>query len=213
MLPFFIENANGIMEAVSIAKNFLNAHGSVPIHKPALNPCSEMTKKNGASNIVKNPDWKVDFGNFSIEYEIINKNIVHGISEGRLRKKQIEPIFEFHENLIKKSLFPPENYYFILALNQYSGIRHNARKKYLESLLKFHQKHPFKILLFYGTSRLIKAAINLARPFIPFKVGVTNDLEGALSIIQKDQHLINQKEDLELVEKTCQVQQDHEKNM
>ena len=71
--PFIIENANGIKEAVSIAKKFLNAHDSVQIHEPALNLYSEMTKKNGASNVVENPDWKVDFGNFSIKYEIINK--------------------------------------------------------------------------------------------------------------------------------------------
>ena len=173
-----------------------------------MNPSDVMTKKNRASNVVKNPDWTVDFGNFSIEYEIINENIVHGISKGRLREEQIASIFEFHENLIKSSQFPTDNYYFVLGLSQYSGIGQNARKKYVETLIKFHRKHPFKILFFYGTSRLIKAAINLARPFVPFTVKVTNDLESALGKIPNEQHTIHMHENLRLAVKTDQDKTD-----
>ena len=43
------------------------------------------------------------------------------------------------------------------------------------------------MFVFYGANRLVKAGINLARPFVPFKVAIADNLAQALDIVAEDE--------------------------
>jgi len=40
------------------------------------------------------------------------------------------------------------------------------------------------MLIFYDVNRLLRAAINMSRPFAPFRVRVAKDLNSALNLIE-----------------------------
>ena len=59
----------------------------------------------------------------------------------------------------------------------FEGTTQKARKKYVTTILKFYKEYPFEMLVFYGPTTLLRAAINLSAPFVPFKVRMVKDLD------------------------------------
>jgi len=57
----------------------------------------------------------------------------------------------------------------------------------VNGISKLYKKHPFGMFIFYGANRLLRAGINLAKPFISFKVGIVDDLDRALALVADDE--------------------------
>ena len=88
-----------------------------------------------------------------------------------------------------------DSYYYVLGLSESRGAGQKARKLYIKSILNLYKMHPFHMLIFYGANWLLPAGINMAKPFVPFKVQVVNNLDSALKQIaeemSKDRHSSN----------------------
>ena len=78
------------------------------------------------------------------------------------------------------------HYYYVLGIKGIEGTTQKARKNYVTTILKFYKEYPFEMLLFYGPTTLLRAAINLSAPFVPFKVRMVQDLKGALNVIEQE---------------------------
>ena len=188
LFSFNIETTHDFIEAVSLAHKMVTNNKNKAYESPSeisSIPLNVNSKKDGRKRVITDPGWQYKTENFSLRFEIINDNILHGITTGRLREDQIGPSLSLQEEVTKASHLLPDGYYFILGLSQYGGIGQKARKLYADAILELYKKYPFKMLMFYGASKLLKAAINLARPFVPFKIRVTNDLDSTLALIEE----------------------------
>ena len=188
---FAMEVAEDFSDAVSLAHKILfsnrNEANASTFDSPSRQSSSASTSDE-SERAVADSAWHYKTDNFSLKFEIINSNILHGITTGRLKEEQIEPSFQLHEKVTRESDLFPGRYYFVIGLDQYVGIGQKERKLYVKAILEFYKKYPFKMLIFYGVNRLLRAAINMSRPLVPFKVRVTKDINSALNLIEDHNH-------------------------
>ena len=137
-------------------------------------------------SVFSKPEWHFQANNFSLGYEIINGNVLHGVSTGRLQEDHIEPAFQLKENIISSMGLDSGSYFYVLGLTESKGASQKARKRYINAILRLYKKYPFQMFIFYGANWLLTAGINLAKPFVPFKVRVANDFDGALKLIAEE---------------------------
>jgi hypothetical protein len=189
ILKFKAEIVNNYTDAVQLAQKMLSSGQSELGDSPAnaASPPSDPSLREGSSKkMIANPLWHIQEQNYSLRFEVINDNVLHGITTGRLEKEHIDPSMRMQEEVIKSMGLSANSYFYVLGLEQSDGTSQNARKKYVQAILDLYKKYPFNMFIFYGANRLLKAGINLARPFVPFKVRVEKDLESALNLIDKE---------------------------
>jgi len=134
----------------------------------------------------RKPEWHFQADNFSLRYEVINGNVLHGISTGQLKEDHIEPAIRLKENIISSMGLDSDSYYYVLGLTGSKGASPKARKLYINAILRLYKKYPFQMFIFYGANKLLTAGINLAKPFVRFKVRVANNFDEALKLIAEE---------------------------
>ncbi|MCP4076208.1 MAG: response regulator [Gammaproteobacteria bacterium] len=122
---------------------------------------------------------------FLAQFEIIDGHIFHWISEGFFEEKHVSSIFEINSEAFASVDRTGGAFYFILGVAEISKSTRKARALYIDRIKQWQKQHPFELFIFYGANRILSAAINLARPFAPFKVRMTKDLDSALALIGK----------------------------
>jgi len=192
---FAMEISQDFSDAISLANKILPSNKILSSNIDKTNesasnaPPSEINYaqyRNECERKSTDSTWQYKAENFLLRFEILSTNVLHGISTGRINKDQIEPSFQLQEKVIKSSNLSLDSYYYIIGLDQSASIGQKERKLYVNAILNFYKKHPFKILIFYGVNTLLKAAINISRPFVPFRVKVVNDLKSALALIEDE---------------------------
>ena len=136
--------------------------------------------------VIKKPDWHFQAENFSLHFEAIDENIIHGITTGMFNEHNVEPAFRLKETVIKAMGLELKPYYLVIGLTETKGASQKARNRYIEGILRLFKKYPFQVIVFYGANRLLTAAINLAKPFVPFSVRVVKNFEKALNLISEE---------------------------
>ena len=193
LFEFTMEIAEDFSDAVSLAhkilSNKMNEANSSRLDSLSRQ-MNSASNRNDSERAIADSTWQYKNDNFSLKFEIINSHILHGITTGRLKEQQIEPSFQLQEKVARESNLFPDSYYFIIGLDQAVGIGQKERKLYVKAILKYYKKYPFKMLIFYGVNRLLKAAINMSRPFVPFKVRVAKDFNSALNLIEDHNHRV-----------------------
>jgi len=134
-------------------------------------------------NIITRDDWKLQLDSYTVQYEFIDDNIAHSISTGFLEEAHIPPLFEIIDKSYNQMRLHGTPFYFINGVKELKGVTLKARKLYINNIIKWYENHPFHILIFYGANSLFHAAVNLAKPFLPFSVRVVKDLDSALKMI------------------------------
>ncbi|MBU8914168.1 MAG: HAMP domain-containing histidine kinase [Spirochaetales bacterium] len=191
IVPFVAEIADNHVDAVGRAQEML-PDAQLNAGKPHADTDRHVrgTHDEDVSphRVVSHPDWYHQAGNHSIRFEIVNDNILHGISIGRLENEHIDPVFSVKEKIMKSSLTlgVSDSYYYVLGLTEAQGTAQGVRKSYVEAVSAWYEEHPFRMLIFYGANKWLKAGIALARHLVPFRVRVADDLDGALAIIAED---------------------------
>jgi signal transduction histidine kinase len=186
---FDVRIASDYSEAVKLAQKVLSKSQSKAGNDPTKaesRPPEISDKERSPHEITANPDWYFQTRDFSLRYEIIYGNVLHAISTGKFKEEYLEPCFKMQEKIASSLRFSTHPFYFVLCLQESKGTSQKARKSYIKALTEFHKKYPFKMAIFYGVNRFLKAAINLNKPFVPFKVRMAEDLEDALTLINKD---------------------------
>ena len=133
--------------------------------------------------VLRKPEWHYHAENFSVHFEIINDNILHGIASGMFKEDHVEPAIRLKETVIGSINSKSKPYYIILGLSETKSASQKSRNRYVEAILKLYKNNPFHLLVFYGANRLLTAAINLAKPFVPFKVKVAKDFRESLEFV------------------------------
>jgi signal transduction histidine kinase len=189
ILKFNVHVVNNYSNAVKLAQKILSRSqppiGASPTNDPFL--CFNVSHKNASPyKIITNQDWYFKAENFSLRYEVIDNNILHGYTTGHLEKDHIGPSFRMKEKVIRSICSTEDFYYYVLGLKESVGISQKTRKLYVNTIFDLYKKYPFQMFVLYGANGILKAAINLTRPFAPFKVRVVKDLHSALKLIASD---------------------------
>ena len=135
---------------------------------------------------VRKQEWHLQFGTFSLHFEVCDGNILHGIAAGRFKGDHIEPGFRLKNKVINTMGLDSTPYFCVMGLTGIDGAGQKARKGYVKALIQLYRKHPFSILIFYGANKLVTAAINMSKPFVPFKVRVVKDFDDAVKLITNE---------------------------
>jgi signal transduction histidine kinase len=136
---------------------------------------------------VTNPGWNIEIEGLSIESEVINDNIMHTQSQGFMEEVHLEVITQLTEKITAEKNGQKRFDYFISGTSGLIGTSGKARLGFLEMLKQLYDEHQFRLYLVYGANRLIRAAIYLMNPFLPFKLRVATDFRQALRLALDDQ--------------------------
>ncbi len=193
IFAFTMEIAQNFSDAVFFAHKILSGSKDETNNSPVDSPSKQMDfepDRDPEEAVRADSTWQYKTNNFAFRVEIINTNVLHGITAGRIKANQMAPTFQLLEEAVHASKLPPAGYYHIVGLDRSVGIGQKERKLYVKTVLEFYEKYPFKMLIFYGVNRLLRAAINMSRPFAPFRVRVAKDLTGALNLIDDQHHRV-----------------------
>ena len=175
-------------EAIKLARQMQNKIGrpevNLQVKEAAAKP--EIIAEATPQKVLANPDWELQYPNFTLRFEVADDSILHCIASGRPLESNIEAGVRLQERIINTMGLTDKGWYFVMNLKNITGLGQKSRKVYIQLLLNLYQKYPFQILIFYGASRLLKAAINMTRPFISFRVIVVEDWNAALQAVAKD---------------------------
>jgi len=178
-----VELVDDYTEAVKLALEVLSADKAGAVNfveqVPAKLPII-------SQELITRDDWLVQLDGYSARYELIDDDIAHIISVGSMEKAHIPPLFEAMDKVFiqMRSSGPP--IYWVSGVKELRGVTRKARKLYIASATKWHENHPLHASIFYGANRLFRAAVNLGKPFVPFRVRVVKDLDSALRLISDE---------------------------
>ena len=131
-----------------------------PIHvQPADGETCETSKKNR---------WGFDEMGYSLDLEMIHGNILHSVSKGFMKEVHISMIEKCRQEVFESIQPAGRIDYFIASVGEFAGVNPKARILFMNSMKRWHERHPFKMFIFYGSNRFMRTAANLARPFMPF---------------------------------------------
>ncbi len=190
---FAVEIANDYTDAVNIAKKIL-----LNRNKDVLNLLDNESRVNNesVSSAVRSiselsahdkKDWSFIDGDFSLQFEIINGNILHGISMGKLEIQHIEPAMTLQEAAIISMNLQGKSYYYVLGLKNSKGVNQQSRKLYTAAIFELNKKYSIKVFIFYGVSPILRAGIYLAKPFMSFRLQIMDNLKNALEFVSSDE--------------------------
>jgi len=147
------------------------------LNSNSLSPVEIVTKK----------EWEIDTPEFSNHPMVINNSILHSTTEGFLRSQDI-PFIDQVRYQCQSSL--PDNsklQYIIIDCEKLKGSTHSARIKMMQSLKVWTEKYSLRMYIPYNTNLLAKTAFLMAKPIMPFKIKIAQDLGHALRMVQADQ--------------------------
>ncbi|NQU04344.1 MAG: hypothetical protein HQ589_09385, partial [Syntrophaceae bacterium] len=167
--PFEVYIAKDYSEAVKLALEILQASEIERDVSPAINGMSKPLSDPGKPlrKIITRDDWSMETVNFSAYFEVIDGDILHSVNAGVFEENLIEPIGKLREKVITSGIMPDVSYYHVIGQEGVEKAGWKARRLYIESGKEWYKKHPFRMVIFYGASRMLRAAFNLARPFLP----------------------------------------------
>ena len=195
--PFAVNMVDDYSDAVRLAVDTLERR-FLPTETPGIVDYSLPAHAQSADEeCEKKTRWGFDEMGFSVDLEIIHGNILHSVSRGFMTEAHI-PMIEQSRQEMFESIQPNGCIdYFIASVSRFAGLNPKARILYMNSLKRWHERHPFKMFIFYGANRFMRTAANLARPFMSFKVRTAWNLDDALEMVA----LENQGAVLEAVER------------
>jgi signal transduction histidine kinase/ActR/RegA family two-component response regulator len=129
--------------------------------------------------------WTIDAEDLRVDFEIINGDILHSVSRGTMRREHIELIEAVREKLGRKmALGDTTPHYFVASVSDLRIAGHDVRRRYVQSIRRWHQRRRFELFVVYGPSASLRALVALSRPLLPFKVAIAATLEEALEVVQ-----------------------------
>ncbi len=134
---------------------------------------------------VSKEEWRLDMDGFSVEYEVIDGNILWGRGAGFFKAEHLEPLAALREKVAQEARPDGRFDYLIASLKDLKGIDPRARALYMNNIEKSRKTKPLQMIVLHGADRVVKTAIHLARPFISIKIRVADNLEEALALIRK----------------------------
>lgn len=132
--------------------------------------------------VLSAPHWRFQRKDFRVENEVIDSQILLIRIEGVMHPEDIDRI-DAIRHCIRREIGLANGFPVIIA--DVGGVRHNTRRtrqRSMQVLKTWHKQYPIELYIFSSPSRWIKAAVALARPFMPFRLRLADNLDEALGL-------------------------------
>jgi hypothetical protein len=163
------------------------------LEKNLIRPSRTHEAEVGRANLVRiskktaEKGWGFDVEGYALDFEVIHGNILHSVNSGFVKEMHISMIDQYRRKVFDALETGARIDYFIASVEQLAGATPKARVLYMNSIRKWHEDHPLKMMILCGSNRFTRAAANLARPFMPFKVKTVPTLHEALEMVAQDE--------------------------
>jgi signal transduction histidine kinase len=126
-------------------------------------------------------DLSLVHSGFSIRFRVVGGQFLLAEAAGRFTSDHLGPSLDLQERVFVESGLAPNCYQFVLGLEHVTGLDPRTRRPYVEALRRFHERHPMAGMTIHGLGGIIRMAVNLYRPFMPFPVKIVESREAALA--------------------------------
>jgi len=140
-----------------------------------------------APDAIRRPEWRLDMDGFSLQFEVIDGHIAHGVAQGYLGEKHVGQTFEMNSRVarfISLSDKPPCGVVDVGGLN---GVTINGRRAFVRAFRDFQDSTPIKLVVFYRANALLRGALAIWRPMLPLPMYTTKDLDSALGVVRREE--------------------------
>jgi PAS domain S-box-containing protein len=128
----------------------------------------------------------LEIDSLGLQYETIDGHILHAIPSGYIGLREMERAIDF-ENLAISSMDLSKGPRVIIAeMGGVKGVSAAARRMYVATMRNRQRTRPISLYVCYGVSASLRHAINISRPFLPFRLRFTRDRETALEIARRE---------------------------
>lgn len=186
IVKFNVRIAKDYSQAVNLAMKMLSTAETIENKSIVASIDQNEACPVTSHSVITKPDWSLKQDGSSVQYEIIDGDILHIISSGFFREESIAPSSELQRQVLNSIDRTKRSYFLLNGLKDVKGISQKARKLYVNRTRELYDDHPFEMYVFYGVSRLMRAAISISKPFISFNVAVVKDLDTALALIDRE---------------------------
>lgn len=145
---------------------------------------SRISSTDVSHEIIERCEWSESYDTCSIQYQILSGSILHITVVGLIQEHHIEPIFNLRKRVLEQSRFPKSGLDIVIDLGKTRASK-KTRLAYIQALIGSHKAWPIRLLVFYGGSRFLQAAIYVSRNLVPFPVQMADDFVDALGQIKK----------------------------
>lgn len=154
-------------------------------------PLWVFSRKEKGREILSSHKWCLKNGDFSACFEVIDRSIFHPKTSGALEVEHIEPLTKLRQKIMDEVCRENGFDYIVADVTSTKSIGLRARRSFMASIKTWHYKNPIKAYVVYGATGLVRTAISIAKPFMPFKLMYAKDYDHALSLVEKDRRLKN----------------------
>ncbi len=185
LAPFQVEMVDTYADAVTLALGALKRNLIRTSEKREADPRDPDPVR--TVKIAAGKGWGFEENGYALDLEIIHGNILHSISRGFLKEMHI-PRMEQCRLKVFDTIQPGGQIdYLIASVAQLEGATPKARILYANSIRKWNEDHPLKMMILCGSNRFTRTAANLARPFMSFRVKTVSILQEALEMVVRDE--------------------------
>jgi PAS domain S-box-containing protein len=134
--------------------------------------------------VLSAPHWRIERKDFWVQNEVIDHQILHIRISGVMKADDINQI-DALRRCIRREIGLDKGFPVMIA--NVARLRYNnrgTRQRSMQVLKAWHKQYPIELYIFSNPSRWIKAAVALARPFMPFRVRLADNLEAALVLAE-----------------------------
>ncbi len=198
---------HAIKRAVAMADRKSDSDNKAPINlKQYMAPHINYLKP---VELHTNKNWDIKTPSYANQAVIIDRSILHSSSQGHLEIEHVALIDQMRPRCLADLPEGSKLEYIIVDSNGLTGGSRLARKDYMQSLKRWHQRFPIGLYIVYGANTFMKTALYLAKPLMPFRVTVAKDIGHAFQLVRDDKsHATVKKLPARDAEKTLTVTRD-----
>ncbi len=128
----------------------------------------------------------LDLDGYRAHYRVLDGHIIHGSATGVMGLREVERQLEF-ENMVISSLDRSRGApVMVVDLSELEEISAAGRRLYVASLRHRQRTQPINLYVCYGVNPMLRNMINISRPFLPFRLRIARNEEGALGMARGD---------------------------
>ena len=132
---------------------------------------------------VPDEGWIYRHRGFELTWELIDDHVMHGAAAGTLRSEHIDSVFELSDRVVQVARSGGDQPALVINIDGLDGVSVAGRRRFVNTLSEWQKKNTTSLFALYGANSMLKGAIAISRPFLPFPLTLTRDLSSALKLV------------------------------
>jgi PAS domain S-box-containing protein len=173
--------ADGFEEAMDRAREILDRRS----RRPGVDSAGDVRGR--APDAPGSPrEWLYEKSSFRLRWEIIDGNVMHGAASGVLRSEHIGDVVAFSDEVVQRVRRFGRRPAMIIDIKELEGVSVAGRRRFVDTLAAWQRDNELSLLALYGANPMLKGAIAISRPFLPFPLTQARDLRAAMRLVPSD---------------------------